>query len=411
MNMQTILQMPVMAKQTEFADTWFESRDDIIQYIDETVHLLSQMSQYSHACYSFYDNGQYYLKTLWDMEKIALDTIFYTDIEASLNYSNLTENVLCFQLLKTKIDSLFHLNIQSASSFLFPYQDQKILIVLFSEQQNVLAHTIRQSIQIYLDQRIQSVKQFFRIDDLQQQVNHLENINLGRAKYFSIIAHDLRAPFHGILGCADILAHERETLSYEEAQRLADYVHDTTQSTYGLLENLLNWAMAEGGRFHQKSTHFHIADIINFVTDLLAAFAFKKQIELIVDIGKDVFVYADKNMVTSVIQNLISNALKFTAIKSQKSIQISAFCQQDHVEIVIQDQGIGMTIEQKNNLFKDYAVPSTQGTSGEKGTGLGLVLCKRFMELNKGTIRVESVRHQGTTFILSLPLGQKPEKN
>ncbi len=112
-------------------------------------------------------------------------------------------------------------------------------------------------------------------------------------------------------------------------------------------------------------------------------------------------------MVTSIVQNLCSNALKFSPANCQQEITITAKKNRQWVEIHIQDQGVGMTKAQLDQLFLEHAIPSTQGTAGEKGTGLGLVLCKRFIEYNNGKISVESEENKGTQFIIQLPLGEK----
>ena len=137
-------------------------------------------------------------------------------------------------------------------------------------------------------------------------------LNFSKTKFFQVIAHDLRAPFHGLIGFSDVLANERETLSEEGVQDIADYLHDTLQSTYSLLENLLNWAMAEGGRFVYHPINFKLKQTTKIVYDVLKPLAVNKNIQLIENVAEDLSVFADMNMVTSVIQNLVSNALKFT---------------------------------------------------------------------------------------------------
>ncbi|MCH4249059.1 MAG: HAMP domain-containing histidine kinase [Acinetobacter populi] len=405
--MQVAVQVPDQTTQIDFSSTWFAEAHTFANFIDETVDLLKELSQYDFALYSFYDNGQQYVKIFLGQEsfisKVSLDEITLLGQHIKLNAFSPS-----FLTLKQKLEKLFNHKLESASSLKLSFDavEYDITVILFSDQQHQLPHTTWQCIERYIQQRQKSGCQLLQHDHLQQRMSELESMNLGRAKYFSVIAHDLRAPFHGILGCADILAHEKETLDEAAAQRLADYIHDTTQSTYGLLENLLNWAMAENGRFHQTPSHFRVVDTLQFVFDLLNAFAFKKQIHLDYDAADDLYAFADVNMVTSVIQNLTSNALKFTPINRDKTVKIKAIKNEQWVEISIQDQGIGMTPEQIAKLFREHTVPSTQGTAGEKGTGLGLVLCKRFLDLNHGSIHVESTPGQGTKFIVRLPIGE-----
>lgn len=228
-------------------------------------------------------------------------------------------------------------------------------------------------------------------------------LNFSKTKFFQVIAHDLRAPFHGLIGFSDVLANERETLSDDGIQDIADYLHDTLQSTYSLLENLLNWAMAEGGRFVYHPINFKLKQTTKIVYDVLKPLAVNKNIQLIENVAEDLSVFADMNMVTSVIQNLVSNALKFTRTDGSGKVSIVAHPVGKNIEIIIHDTGLGMTQSQIEQLFEPQIKASIKGTIGERGTGLGLVLCKRFVDLNHGKISVSSKTGEGTTFIVALP--------
>ena len=244
--------------------------------------------------------------------------------------------------------------------------------------------------------------------ELKELYEQQEALNFSKTKFFQIIAHDLRAPFHGLLGFSEILAKERDTLDEQGIQDISEYVFDTAQSTYNLLENLLNWAMAEGGRFVYHPINFALSQSTKIVTDVLGSLAVKKNIQLINQVDDQIKVYADINMMTSVIQNLVSNALKFTHNDGTGKVIIRAEEEGQHVHIYIQDTGLGMTKTQIETLFEPKITFSRQGTLGEKGTGLGLVLCKRFIDLNQGSVSVHSKEGEGTLFKVSLPIaGQK----
>ena len=227
--------------------------------------------------------------------------------------------------------------------------------------------------------------------------------NYSKTKFFQIIAHDLRAPFHGLLGFSEVLAEERDTLQDQDVQEIADYLLDTANSTYGLLENLLNWAMAEGGRFVYHPINFELKQATNIVTNVLNGLVLKKNIQLIEDIPPQTKVHADINMITSVIQNLVSNALKFTHSDGTGVVKISAETIENKVHIYVQDSGMGMSPSHMEHIFDSNILVSLKGTEGEKGTGLGLVLCKRFVDLNFGEISVTSKERVGTTFKVTLP--------
>lgn len=228
-------------------------------------------------------------------------------------------------------------------------------------------------------------------------------LNFSKTKFFQIIAHDLRAPFHGLLGFSEVLAQERDSLDEESVQNIAEYLYDTAQSTYNLLENLLNWAMAEGGRFVFHPINFKLKQSSKIVFDVLNSLAINKNILLVNDIPEELKVYGDINMITSLLQNLVSNALKFTHVDGSGQVRMSAREIDQGVEILIQDTGLGMTESQIEKIFEPEINASFKGTAGEKGTGLGLVLCKRFVDLNHGDISVTSQQGKGTTFKVVLP--------
>ena len=248
-------------------------------------------------------------------------------------------------------------------------------------------------------------------DELKELYEQQSALNFSKTKFFQIIAHDLRAPFHGLLGFSEVLAEERDTLSDSSIQDIAEYLHDTANSTYNLLESLLAWAMAEGGRFVYHPINFQVKQVAKIVTSVLNTLALQKNIKLIEEIPDDLKVYADINMITSVVQNLVSNALKFTHVDGTGCVYIQASKCEKGVEIRIRDTGLGMTQEQIDGLFQPDIKVTLKGTSGEKGAGLGLVLCKRFVDLNHGEITVQSQKGAGTTFSVILPKATNSYQN
>ena len=241
---------------------------------------------------------------------------------------------------------------------------------------------------------------------LQESYEQVSTLNHSKTKFFQIIAHDLRAPFHGLIGFSEVLAEELETLDPASIQNIASYLNDTASSTYHLLENLLNWAMAEGGRFTYQPINFELKQASHIVMSVLGSLALNKKIQLIDRIPDDLKVYADLNMVTSTLQNLVSNALKFTPTDGTGCVTISAERKADGIYFYVTDTGLGMNNIQIKNIFDPKLKSSLKGTAGEKGTGLGLVLCKRFVELNKGHILVNSKEGHGTTFTVQLPCAE-----
>lgn len=276
-------------------------------------------------------------------------------------------------------------------------------VILFDEQLEAFDGESLEGVKEFAQSFLNILRLSMENAELKELYEQQVAMNVSKTKFFQIIAHDLRAPFHGLIGFSEVLAEERASLDESGVQSIADYLHDTAQSTYSLLESLLNWAMAEGGRFVYHPIHYSLKQSSQIVFDVLNGLAINKNIQLIDQISDDFKIFADINMVTSVIQNLVSNALKFTHVDGNGVVSIDAVQRDDFVDIYIQDSGLGMTHGQIESLFEPKLTISFKGTAGEKGTGLGLVLCKRFVDLNKGEISVTSKEGVGTTFIVSLP--------
>lgn len=230
------------------------------------------------------------------------------------------------------------------------------------------------------------------------------SLNVSKNKHLQIVSHDLRAPFHGLLGFTDVLLHEKNTLNSQESEKILHYLNDTLHSTYHLLESVLKWAMADGGRFIYHPINFKLTAASNIVCGVLSGLAKKKNIQLIDTISPETEIYADIHMITSVIQNLVSNALKFSPEHRQCRVTLSAQVANDVVHIFVSDTGLGMSEDQLEKIFEPTLKSSLLGTAGEVGTGLGLALCKSLVDLNLGEISVTSEKNKGTTFKVSLPI-------
>ncbi|MBA7575371.1 Adaptive-response sensory-kinase SasA [subsurface metagenome] len=236
---------------------------------------------------------------------------------------------------------------------------------------------------------------------LKESEKNLKELNASKDKFFSIISHDLRSPFNSIIGFSEILFNETEAFSKTEIKEMAESIYKTGRETYNLLNNLLEWSGTQTGRIKFEPAKTGIYDIVISTIDLLNDNAKKKNISISVDIPEQLQVFADLNMINTVIRNLLSNAIKFTQKKG--SIKIGAKDTGKSVEIIITDTGVGIKPEDIKKLFLIDANISTPGTANEKGTGLGLIICKEFIVLNNGDIRVESEIGKGSRFIVTLP--------
>lgn len=230
----------------------------------------------------------------------------------------------------------------------------------------------------------------------------LLNLNAQKDKFFSIIAHDLRGPFSGFLGLTKIIAEELSTTDTEAIQQMGEAMRRSASNIFKLLENLLQWSQMEQGLipFTPAWVPLHSFFVESFSTELQTAK--NKKIEVEFDIPDNISVYADEKMLRSIISNLFSNATKFTPIGGK--INISAiFSVANAVEISIQDNGIGMSKDIQNKLFRLAEQVNRKGTEGELSTGLGLFLCKDFIEKHSGELQVESEEGKGSTFRFTIP--------
>ncbi|MBZ0198906.1 MAG: PAS domain S-box protein [Ignavibacteriaceae bacterium] len=229
----------------------------------------------------------------------------------------------------------------------------------------------------------------------------LKELNHTKDRFFSIVAHDLKSPFQGLLGYLHILTTEYATLLEEEKKLFIKHIDELSRNTFSLLENLLEWSRIQTGRISFNPTAFNLLQDSQLTISLLKQTAVNKKITLDLSIDEKIIVNADKNMLSTVIRNLVFNAIKFT--NAGGKITLSAKPKADLIEISVADTGIGIRQDIVDKLFKIDENVSTKGTANELGTGLGLLLCKELIEKNSGNIRVESKVGKGSKFIFTLP--------
>jgi PAS domain S-box-containing protein len=228
----------------------------------------------------------------------------------------------------------------------------------------------------------------------------LERLNKTKDKFFSIIAHDLRNPFNAIMGFSDLLCHDFGEMDDKQKLGLLELINLSSESAFNLLDNLLQWARTQTDKIKFSPEYFELSAVVREVMDLQGIIAEKKQVSIVSAIPDSTRVYADKNMIHTVIRNLISNAIKFS--NKGGKVYISSFDNGPMAEVVIRDEGIGMSRENLSMLFRIDTYYSTSGTSGESGTGLGLIICKEFVEKNSGRIRATSKEGEGTAVSFTL---------
>lgn len=231
-------------------------------------------------------------------------------------------------------------------------------------------------------------------------------INSEKDKFFSIIAHDLRSPFNAFIGLTQIMAEELSTLSMNEIQVYAESMKNSASNLYRLLENLLNWSKIQQGLIPFNAEILRLLPIVEESMLMLLEAAKNKNIEISLNIPNDIKVSADENMLNAIIRNLVSNAIKFTPKGGKINLSASENGE-NYVEITIKDTGIGMTDDMIENLFKLDVNTNRPGTDGEASTGLGLILCKEFIEKHKGKLWVKCNGDKGCTFWFTIPSTNK----
>lgn len=234
-----------------------------------------------------------------------------------------------------------------------------------------------------------------------QIAKELDKANKTKVRFFSIIAHDLKNPFNVIIGFSNLLKTNINDFDKEKIQLFAGRINETSQNAYSLLENLLEWSKSQTNSIAYNPVKVKINSIIEENTMLLKNHGIKKNTIISNEINKDYYILADFNMISTVVRNLISNAVKFT---ENGTISISAKADEKNCEICIADTGVGISTENVDKLFKIENSISTIGTDGEQGTGIGLILCKEFVTKNGGKIWVESEKEKGSKFFFTVPL-------
>ena len=239
-------------------------------------------------------------------------------------------------------------------------------------------------------------------DEIQKYVAELNELNQSKDKFFSIIAHDLKNPFVTLLGFSEILLSEYKELQSDEVLYFINEMKNTADLSFNLLQNLLHWSRSQTGRIEFHPNRLNLLNIVDQNIKLVQKTAEKKNIKLINNVDSSINVQADEDMINTVIRNLLTNAIKFTPKEGE--IAVSSSLDNDFTVLSIMDSGVGMNKETVEKLFKLESTHSTCGTENESGTGLGLILCKEFVEKHGGKIWVDSELGKGSTFCFSIPL-------
>jgi PAS domain S-box-containing protein len=245
-----------------------------------------------------------------------------------------------------------------------------------------------------------------KVEQVRQLNKKLNDINIQKDKLFSILAHDLRNPFAGSIGMLEMILNEGNNFSESELREYIGLLYDNTISTYSMVENLLEWSRTQRDQMSHSPDEVDLRMLLEQTFQVIAGSAYNKQIELHNKVPLDTTVYADRDMLHTILRNLITNSIKFTRPGGHISVGVKQ--NTGTVDIEVNDTGIGIREEERLKLFRIDYNPSSRGTNGEKGSGLGLQICKDFTEKHGGTIAVDSKPGAGSTFTVTMP--NKPKK-
>jgi signal transduction histidine kinase len=238
--------------------------------------------------------------------------------------------------------------------------------------------------------------------DLENSEAELRESNATKDKLFSVIGHDLKNPFNSILGFTHLLISNFGHYEPRKQKKMLENIHSAAENAYNLLENLLKWSMAQQGFLKYSASKIRLSAFMEENIKNIMHLANNKNISVDMAIDEKIIVNADKNMLSTVIRNILVNAIKFTHEGGQINISgLPLVHDKKNIEISVTDNGIGIESTELDKIFQiDY---STSGTKTEKGTGLGLIICREFMKIQKGSIRAESTTGKGSSFILTIP--------
>jgi len=243
------------------------------------------------------------------------------------------------------------------------------------------------------------------IDDQRNNVQklnaELKEVNSTKDKFFSIVAHDLRTPFNSLIVLTGLLIEEYDLFTETERKEFIQQIKESSENTFSLLQNLLDWSRSQTGKQEINKEVLDLKSLVSKTIKLLKTNAENKKINVIDNIQRGTTAFVDKNMISTVLLNLISNAIKFTPENGE--VEVSLVQEKKKIEIMVSDTGVGIPNANLDKLFTIDHKIQTKGTANEKGTGLGLILCKEFVEKNGGKIWVNSKEGKGTQFHFTLP--------
>lgn len=236
---------------------------------------------------------------------------------------------------------------------------------------------------------------------LSEKLSPLAQVSMTRDKFLSLMTHDLKSAFTGVIGLAELMNMKHTEMPEEEFNETLRLMNETVQSTYGLLDSFLEWSRLQIGGMAASPHNFDVHLTVKRVMSLLTANATHKKITIVNSIAEEVRIFADERMTEAILRNLLYNAVKFTNFGG--TVTLSSKDEGQYIRVSVEDTGIGISEEDIVKLLEPDNHFTTLGTFGEKGTGLGVLFCRELAEKNNGTLEIDSVKNHGSTFSFVLP--------
>ncbi|MCX7610993.1 MAG: PAS domain S-box protein [Ignavibacterium sp.] len=307
-----------------------------------------------------------------------------------------------FKKVKPKLDDILKSKIKKSGELDFR---------IINKEGNIVWVSIKLSLQRSISGNIQKVHGLLsdvtitkkNEEELIKANSELKILNETKDRFISIISHDLRTPFTSILGFTDILLND-EGLSDAEKKQYIKFINESAQTMFSLVNSVLDWTRIQTGRVKFEPVRTNVTEIINQAINALSGAALKKSIKISNQVNREIYLYVDKNLIIQVFYNLISNAIKFTRENGKIEISATPNSNFTYYYFSVKDDGVGIKPEDMNKLFSVDSKFTTEGTYGEKGSGLGLSLVKEIIEKHNGKIWVESQYGKGSNFQFSIPI-------
>jgi ligand-binding sensor domain-containing protein/signal transduction histidine kinase len=411
-----------LKKHITFADTIILNHDQTVFSIYYTAlnYVAPERSNYAYIMQGF-DNSWNYMGSIKDANytnldpgkykfrvKVSVNRGIWSDDEASVTiiilppyyktwwFRTILVSLIVFILLLfyyLRIAQIRRINIQLKKMV----DERTTELALKNEMMREQNKVVIESNTILKEQ-----KQFIeeQADELSFSNEKLIKLNATKDKFFNIIAHDLRNPFTSILGFCELLTIRYDKMDDVKRKHLLGVVFESSKNLFKLLENLLEWARSQTGSIKYQPEEFFINELIASNISLVESLVQDKKLEIKQNLKRKIKIFADKNMINTVIRNLISNAIKFTDVGG---ITIEVVQDEDKTKTSITDTGVGISQDNIGKIFEVMSSKSTQGIRGESGTGLGLIICKEFIEKQGGTIAAISEVGKGSTFYFTIP--------